>query len=385
MKKAMLVFINAARRARWLLLVALIMGVGLCAAFGAMANLSGTQYGAIPVGFIAHESNATAEDLLFYLRQDLSMEVTVSDDIELLNTELVERHISAIVEVPAGFESALLKGEPVPLLVSFLDDYANAAFVKGYLESYTASIAMLAAGAQKSTDMFHQMLADAQQGSVPFSTTENQGIALDDMKQQEAFKSILGFYMMIAFLLGFLVAFQVFDDRQSGVFQRVRVSNLRSIQYIAGTCMLGVASAVCLICPFFVYLLVTRPSVGMGLVPAAVLCLLYALFAVGVSLFVSLYLSSKNAITAAIIATSTITCLVGGAYFPINTSPVFLQKLARATPQFWFIKAVDTLQENPQGSWGLYALVICLFALLFYILSGARFAEGAGKQSTAGM
>ncbi len=135
MKKTGILFLNTLRRSRMILLAALCCGIALCFIYGLMAQLYGDEYEGIPVGLIAREETAVTRDFRRYLTEDLGMQVLESTDEEHLNTELVERHISAVVEVPAGFEAALLAGQPVPLLVSFLDDYANAAFVQAYLQN----------------------------------------------------------------------------------------------------------------------------------------------------------------------------------------------------------------------------------------------------------
>lgn len=383
MKKTWILFANTLRRSRLVLLVALLCGLALCAMFGLFANMMGSYYGGIPVGLLAHEETAVTRDFRSYLAGELGMEVLESTDGEQLNTALVERHIAAVVEMPKGFEAALLGGDPIPLEVSFLDDYANAAFVQGYLESYTASLSTLALGAGGNAGTLSAMLDELPAEMAPVSIQATTGTTLAAVTQQNAFRQIMGFYLMFCFLLAFATALQLFDDRQNGLYRRVRVSNVRTAQYLAGTCSVGMLNAVVLIAPFFVYLAVTRPAIGMRLWQAAVLCLLYALFVVGVALAASLYLTSKNAITAGIIGASTIMCMLGGAYFPIETSPEYLQRLARATPQFWFIDAIEALQTNASAAWGLNATVIALFALLFFILAGIHFVQGSRKKHTA--
>lgn len=380
MKKALLIFYNTLRRSRLILLVALLCGIALCFVFGAMANMFGGNYGGIPVGLLAHEETAVTADFRAYLTDELGMEVTESDDIEYLNTELVERHIAAVVEIPQGFEDALLAGGPIPLEVSFLDDYANAAFVQGYLENYTSGLATLALGAGGDAEKLEAMLGDLQGYMIPVETQVTTGTSLQTITQQSAFRQVMGFYLMFCFLLAFATALQLFDDRQNGLYNRVKVSNVRTMQYLVGTCSVGMVNAVVLIAPFFIYIAVIKADIGIHLWQAAVLCLLYALFVVAIALAASLYLATKNAITAGIVGASTIMCMLGGAYFPITTSPDFLQKLARATPQFWFINAVEALQENIAASWWLNAAAIVLFALLFFILAGIRFVQGGKKR-----
>lgn len=383
MKKTWIIFLNTLRRSRLILLVAVACGIVLCVIYNLMANLEGSYYAGIPVGLLSHEETAITRDFRSYLIDDLGMEVTESEDIEYLNTELVERHIAAVIEVPKGYENAMLSGEAMPLPVSFLDDYANAAFVQGYLESYTASLATLALGADGDGAQLQEMLGQLHEAMPPLEAQATTGTSLAEITQRGAFRQIMGFYMMFSFLLAFATALQLFDDRTKGLYSRVKGSNVRTIQYLVGICTVGLLDAIALILPFFIYMSIIQPAIGIQLWQAGVLCLLYALFVVGIALVASLYLSTRSAITAAIVGASTITCLLGGAYFPIETSPDFLQKLAHATPQFWFIDALEALQADASASWWLSALVISLFALLCFILSGIRFVQGEKTRATA--
>jgi ABC-type multidrug transport system permease subunit len=67
--------------------------------------------------------------------------------------------------------------------------------------------------------------------------------------------------------------------------------------------------------------------------------------------------------------------MLGGAYFDIDTAPVFMQQLARFTPQYWFIEAINAAVKGENVNWGVDALIILLFALLFFILAGLKFAS----------
>ena len=119
----------------------------------------------------------------------------------------------------------------------------------------------------------------------------------------------------------------------------------------------------------------------MTMTTAIVLCIAYALFIIAFSLVMGLYLPSKNSILAAIVGTSTITCLLGGAYFPLDTAPEFMQNAARFTPQFWFMDVVRNLQGGLEINWEFNLLIILMFAFLCFILSGIRFASSKADES----
>jgi len=296
-----------------------------------------------------------------------------SADSDYLDSELVDRHVAAVVEVPDGYEESLLAGSPPALDVRFLNDYANAQFVRGYLESYAESLSTLALGADGSETRLQEMLASLQSDLVPVTAQPLDPSLLLRLSHQNAFRQFMGFYVMISSLLGIASALQLLDDRQTGVYNRVKVSAVRTTSYILGTSGVGIVNAVMLTAPFFVYTSVVGLDVGVRLWQAGALCLLYSLFVVGATLLAAMYLTTKSSVIAWIISLATIMSMLGGAFFPIATAPILFQNLARATPQFWFMDAVLSLQNDPDFSWGLNAGVIALFALLCFILAGIRF------------
>lgn len=379
MKKTFLLFANNLRRSRGITFAAILGGIALCLIFNTMISII-TSYDSVPVGLLAQEETPVSEDLRQYLTQELGMTITEGESREELSNTLVERRIAAIIEIPEGYQAALLDGEPKAILVSFLDDYANGMFIRSYLESYTSSLTTLSLGAQGQPAELATLLEETRKNSPTIETSRMEMSSLLEEKQQDAFQQVIGFYMVFSFLLGFGVSFQIFDDRKGGVYGRVKVSSVRSIQYVLSLCLVGLLNSLLLLGIFFIYLLVTGSVIGIALFIPLLLALLFSMFVVGLSLLLALYLNSRNAIVAGIIGISTIMSLLGGAYFPINTAPEFMQKLARLTPHYWMADAIRRLQVDPTASWWLNALILALFALICFVLAGVRFVSSQGKK-----
>ena len=105
------------------------------------------------------------------------------------------------------------------------------------------------------------------------------------------------------------------------------------------------------------------------------LCLLYSLIVVAISLFIAMLLNSKNSIMAALVGFTTVTCILGGAFFPLDYSPEFMQQLALITPQYWFMDSMRVLLDDPNGVWWINGVILAMFAVLFFVLAGTRFAS----------
>lgn len=379
MKKTFIIMLNSLRRSRGLLIISLIGGLALCLFFYQLANLVGQSYSKVSVGLLAGEDTKLTQDFRRYIKQDLEIEIVENRDISVLNTELVERHISAIIQLPEGFMQSVLKGSPIPLQVSFTDDYENGAFIQGYLENYMSGLRITALGAAGDETRLAELLEKTAENKIEISAVSAKGETMQALQQREAFGQIMGFFMQFSFFLAFGTAFQIMDDRKHGVFNRVKTTNVKTSEYLTGICLVGIISAFSLIAPFFIYLLAIKPDIGSGLLPAVVLALAFTLFVVGVAVACAMYFDSRNAVIACIIGVATIMSLLGSAYFPIESSPDILQKMARATPQFWFMDAVKNLQIDSGFHWWWNAGIILLFALFCFVLAGVRFVD-TGKR-----
>ena len=367
MRNFILLFRNTLRRSRTMTFLSLVLGSVLIILFSLMKTVVGTQFEGIPIGFSPMEETAVTQDLRRYLTDEMGMQVAESTDMAHLESELVERNIAAAVVVPEGFAESLLGDAPLTIRLVVLDDYENAAFVRGYLESYSAGLLFMAEAAAGDSARLAALLTDLPEHMPPMTVHSPDASSLNELTQKLAFRQMMGFYLMFAFLLALTTAFHLFDDRASGLYDRIRASTVHSKQYLLGVGGMGLVNAIALISPLYIYIAVTRPTIGLALWQAVSLSLLYALFVVGAALFAAMYLRTKNAIMTAIIAGSTIMCLMGGAYFPITTSPIFLQRLALITPQFWFMDAMEKLQENPDASWLWHIGILLLFSAAMYI------------------
>jgi ABC-type multidrug transport system permease subunit len=80
----------------------------------------------------------------------------------------------------------------------------------------------------------------------------------------------------------------------------------------------------------------------------------------------------QGGILAVIIAVTTITSMIGGAWFPVDMAPQFFQTLGQFTPQHWFFEAVNAWQTGAGGAVGP-TIVILLAAALCFVLAGIQF------------
>jgi ABC-2 type transport system permease protein len=365
---------------RALLLVSALVGVMLCALFAVFNSIVPENSESLRIGYTDNDNSAASADFEQYLSERLNMEL-VTGEADLLETELVEKRLSALVEVPAGFEQAVLANDEGALRTTFMDDYLNRVLLQSYFEEYATSLGMLAAAAGGDQSRFEQLLANARAQSVAVATTPLAGDLAERFGKREVFQTVMGFFLMIGALLTIGMANVLYDDRANGTWQRVRASSVAAPAYVAGVCGAGFVAVLAMVAVFFGYLAFMGLGEVLLLAQALALCLLFGLFAIAFALVCGTAFKSRNAIYFTVIAASTILCLIGGAFFPIDTAPQFMQQLAHISPAFWFTTALNGVYAGDVTTWLAAAGVLALFSLLCFLIAGVAF---AGKRSAAG-
>jgi ABC-2 type transport system permease protein len=379
-RTAWLLFANSLRRMYALLVASLLVGVMLCVLFWVFGSVVPEYRESLRVGYTDDDNSAVSADLERYLTERLGMEL-VEGDGDFLETELVEKRVSALVRVPAGFEEAVLSGGEGALATTFMDDYLNRVLLQSYFEEYAASLAVLAAAAEGDGARFERLLADTRAQSAEVSVVPLGGDVAERVTKREMFGTVLGFFLMIGVLLTIGVANILYDDRANGTWQRVRASRVSAPSYVAGVCAAGFVAVLLMVVVFLGYLALIGEDANLSLAPVLLFCLLYGLFAVALALVCGLMFKSRNAIYFAVISFSTISCLLGGAFFPIDTAPLVMRQLAHVVPAFWFNAAREALYAGEAGAWLGAAGTLALFSLLGFLIAGVVF---TGKRSTVG-
>lgn len=381
MRKFITVFLNSMRRAKAFLIMAIGLGAFICIILGMLMEMTGGFHSNVSVGVLDEDNTSLSEHFKAYLQDKLSMDLSLSEDINVLNGELVERDISAIIKLPDGYEDDLMNGRKPIVKVNYLNDYENTVFINGYLESYMNYLQTALTDVNGDKVLGEKRISSADENMPEIKYKEFDEHSQQIINENNAFMQAMGFFMMFNFLLSIGLASMISDDRKNGMLRRIRCSDIHTLQYVFGICLVGMVTAGIMVAILFAYTAITGLNIGMPMTTAIVLCIAYALFIIAFSLVMGLYLPSKNSILAAIVGTSTITCLLGGAYFPLDTAPEFMQNAARFTPQFWFMDVVRNLQGGLEINWEFNLLIILMFAFLCFILPGIRFASSKADES----
>jgi ABC-2 type transport system permease protein len=376
-----------------------------------MGNLiSDLTIAKVNVGWLDYDNSTLSKDFSRYLNEELNFALVREDTFDDLVSELIDKDISVIIEIPEDFQQKMLTEAQPEVTITSLEDYENAAFVKAYINSYISSIRILAAGADNNMNNFEQLLNDYTSENITLSrtaatTTDKEelfgesgfinsigfylmfifSITLsrtaatttdkEELFGESGFINSIGFYLMFIFSISVILAFMVVDDRVKGVFNRIQATPVKPVHYIIGSGIFGLILCFIQIGLFVGYIALKHIKTGIPIGIILLLLILFSLFTVCFSLMIALATKSRNAITAVIIGFSTIGCILGGAYFSLDMAPDSLQKMARILPQYWFMDAFRRIQADVTANIYPNLIILSLYIILSFLIGAVLFAQ----------
>lgn len=325
------------------------------------------------VGMIDYDESPLSEDLKKYFTDCLGMEIEEEKNYDFQSNRLIDRKISAIIEVPQGFYSGAAAGELKPLTITTLDDYENAAFIEIYAESYMRSAEVISSAAKGNEDTFLKILSsDVSAGSV--STVEYTAESDANVKNYEAFSVIEGIMMMLTMGVLFFISNMILSDRLTGVYSRTVCSVIKPLEYVVGIGLFGVicCSAMNLIVTLCIFA-AKSGDIGLSLGTVILVNELFVLFSVGTAIMFALLVKGRQTLFAIDIGYTTLGCMLGGAWFPIADGLGAVGNIAKFLPQYWLMDLVRNMPNDPEFNALPNILILALFAVLAYLISAIIF------------
>lgn len=329
----------------------------------------------IAVGVIDYDHSLLSQDFKAFMKNNLQYDLIEDKDFDQLSSELVDKNISLIIEIPEDFYEKFSSDNTANVTVTSLDDYENAAFVQVYINNYLSSINILSKGAAGDAKAFDKLLADYDKTQISVTHTSAKTIDKEAFANETGFINSIGFYLMFIFSISILLSFMVLDDRISGVFNRIQVTPVKPVQYIIGTGIFGLFLCFVQIVIYCGYIKLMNIETGVPMGIILLLMILFSIFTVCFSLAVAVVLKSKNAMSSMVIGFSTVGCILGGAYFPIDLAPKSLQNLARVLPQYWFMDAFRSLQSDITANIYPNLTILALFSVLSLLIGAVLFSQ----------
>lgn len=327
----------------------------------------------INVGLIDYDGSLFSDDLKKYLQDTLDMNVIEENDYDLLADLLIDTEISTIIEIPRGMYDGVLSGNFKDLIVTTLDDYANAAFIEAYLESYMQSMTLLSRAADGSEEKLSEMfLSDFDFGSIKETKKDNR--AQEEKRMQDAYVFAVGFMLMIISGITLFISNTILADKQLGTYNRMQCSAIKPFEYIIGVGMFGILCCSVMKMVFTLYVFSQNVDIGISFGLAVLIDELFILFSVGLAIVFALCVQVQTTLFTIICGYTTIGCILGGAWFPIGDDLGFVSNVAKIFPQYWFMDILRNLPQDISAA-APNICILALWTLLVYLVSAVIFTK----------
>lgn len=363
------VFFGMLKRLKTALVIALLTGLASIALYYCgrpIADVYSVQ-DKIDIAVTDNDGTELSAMLKNYLSDKINMNV-IEDEQEKFNDKLINRDVSAIIEIPQNFENEVVAGKDVKVKSVTLDDYENGAYISVYIEGFMRSVQVASEAANGDIQLFRKIMnnnaADTKliKENAVISDRENEYVAA-------GFTFSEGFMIMLVTAIGMFITLAVMDDRQYGTYSRMAISSVTGVQYIIGT--LG-ASVLISFVPLVIlplYLLITGAEMSVDYTIVFAVVIIYSFFNSALSVMLAQLISSKQALATLSGCIASIGALLGGAWFPIDETAGMLKYLSYITPQYWYFNFMSGAAGQPV----INICVLILYTLLIMLASAALF------------
>ena len=376
MKNIILLVKSNIKRNRVGILLSVFSGVVLSLLIYLMGQFVGSvALSKIEIGVMDYDKSILSTDFKSYLSEELDYKLVEHESYDYLSELLIDKSISSIIEIPDGFYDMFASGQDGNITITSTDDFENAAFLEAYMNSYLAGVKLLSINAKGDQRAFDRLITEYKEVEIPISKSKAFDMDLEQFRQREGFRNTIGFFLQIMFALGVVLSFMILDDRATGVYNRITVTPVKPVHYIAGNSIFGFILLMIEVVIYCGYIAIKDVDIGFPVYKLFILMLLLSLFITCFLVGASILIKSKSGITVVIMGYSTIGSILGGAYFPIDMSPEVLQNIARILPQFWFMDAVTKLMNNPMTDISSNIIIIVLFTVLAFLVGAVSFSQ----------
>ena len=301
-------------------------------------------------------------------------EMTKKDADARVETDGFNDRMGSSIYIGKDFDSEVLTGDMKDSLVVYkLSDDERSELLANEIKLVIGQIKNAGAQASASREDVVTVLTQMNQ-ALP--SKEIQVFAAADSveltNEQREQKGLMGYAFAILTLGyvfgGIFVAHTVINERKDMVLTRIRLTNLSDTGYFAGKLAVGgiVSLALTVImggCTFFI----DTDKLGMSWIGFIAMIFLLGLIFSTISLFIGVLLGNVMSANIAAFAVWSLSSMLAGLYFPLDSTSDAIKTLSYIMPQKWFMKGTELTMVNDNG--GFLLLLVVTAAYLIITLS----------------
>lgn len=374
MNKLGIIIKNGIRRSLLLipLSVLVITIMSVCFLSG-RSVLNSWSVNSIPIGILDQDQSMLSEDMIQFLEEKLQWTVTESDSFQKLTQMLLDCDVAVILEIPEGFEESMLLGDVKDILVTVLDDYANEAYTKTYLNSYVERTLLLVKTANGDRTMLETLLEEIKAEEtkiVPvIGNAENRKKDADE----NGLSFMVGFFTLVGFGFTMFMGVLIMDDKKNGTLKRVQISSIKPITYIGGMALANLCMSVLCIGGIGIMLAGFKLESNVPIWLVMLVLSLYMVFCLGFQLMAAFLCKSTYLFSTIGVGFISISNIMGGAYFPIEGSA--LGRFSILTPQYCIMNIIRGLVKDAEYTYITDICVLLLMIVLVYLVAAVVYAK----------
>lgn len=324
----------------------------------------------IPVGFLNRDKGIYGEVLAEILRKEEGIEIVVivEDDEDKMRNLVKDNEFSVGVIIPNDFSEKLRAGDQVVIEILksernssyFLDELIAKAAGRVSIDALSANFALEKFIERKAVSesgiledekkkIWEDAFKRADEFFKPASPIDVKYIVLSVEKRNKNIPTGMnasspGFAVMFVMMGVFFAGAAMIQERDHKTLARLLTTPTEKSSIISGK-MLGfflVGFIQFLILILFGQLVL---KVNWGNLPLGVLLLIisYVLSVTGIGTLLSVIVRTSAQAGALAVLISIVTSMLGGAWWPIEIAPRFMQNIARFTPQYWAINGFNKM------------------------------------------
>jgi ABC-2 type transport system permease protein len=296
-------------------------------------------------------------------------------DYEDIGTALVEGRIEYALVIPRGMEEHVISGEKAKLEAFSLQGVEMTRTVRAAAEAVLSSAHNVALYARGDRGRFLSAMEQVEEGAFSLHTEsfrQEQGALTSEaaagVSQLIGMLTLTMLLMTMGSCLLFLkdVDEKTFHRTLAGPVSQVRYMFETNLAFFCGASLQALAAA------FALGIAVPQLSSSVLFLVAAIL-VTFSLFSVSFTLAVA---NTMKTVKRTLVAANFLVIpmvMLGGAFWPFDIMPRYLQKIGTFSPARWAIKATESVLSGGKIGEIIPALgVILLFALVFQLLGSWR-------------
>jgi len=324
----------------------------------------------IPVGFLNRDGGIYGEVFAEILRKEESIKIiaVVEDDEDKMRDLVKDTKLSVGLIIPNDFSEKLKAGDQVVIEILkserntsyFLDELTTAAAERISIDALSANFTLEKFIERKAVSeseilenekkkIWEDAFKEADEFFKPVPPIYVEYIVLSMEERNENIPigmnaSSPGFAVMFVMMGVFFAGAEMSQERHHKTLARLLTTPTEKFFIISGK-MLGfflVGFIQFLILILFGQLVL---KVNWGNLPSGVLLLVvsYVLSVTGIGTLLSVIVRTSAQAGAFAVLISMVTSMLGGAWWPIEIVPKFMQNIARFTPQYWAINGFNKI------------------------------------------